>query len=131
MTLILLVDDDEDCRIICRTFLRHAGFRVSECSDGESAIVRARQEKPDLILMDLSLPRVNGWEATRVLKGDDRTRTIPVVALTANAFPADQKRASEMGFDGYLTKPVSPRDVFAEVQCQMQRARHPAEVRAR
>jgi CheY-like chemotaxis protein len=113
---ILLVDDHEDSRIIYRTALRHAGFTVVESTDGESAVRSARQESPDLILMDLSLPVLDGWEATRILKSDERTRHIPILALTANALLADRARARELSFDGFLTKPVTPRCVVSEIE---------------
>ena len=114
--LVLLVDDHEDSRFIYRTALRHAGFAVVECTDGGSAVRSARRETPDLILMDLSLPVLDGWEATRILKADERTRHIPIVALTANALLSDRARARELGFDGFLTKPVTPRRVLSEVE---------------
>ncbi len=115
---VLLVDDHEDSRIIYRTALQHAGFSVAECSDGESAVRCARQEGPDLILMDLSLPVLDGWEATRILKSDERTRHIPIVALTANALLADRARARALSFDGFLTKPITPRRVLSEIESQ-------------
>jgi two-component system cell cycle response regulator DivK len=116
---ILLVDDHEDSRIIYRTFLRHAGFAVTECGDGASAIRSASEEQPDLILMDLALPVLDGWEATRILKSDARTRHIRIVALTANARAADRVRAGHLAFDGYLTKPATPRRVLTEVESQI------------
>ena len=115
---VLLVDDHEDSRIIYRTALQHAGFAVVECTDGESAVLCARQECPDLILMDLSLPVLDGWEATRILKTDERTRHIPIVALTANALLSDRARARDLSFDGFLTKPVTPRCVLSEIESQ-------------
>ena len=114
--VVLLVDDHEDSRIIYRTALRHAGFSVVECTDGESAVRSAWRERPDLILMDLSLPVIDGWEATRILKADERTRHIPIVALTANALLSDRARARELSFDGFLAKPVTPRRVISEIE---------------
>lgn len=111
---VLLVDDHEDSRIIYRTVLVHAGFSVVECTDGESAVRSARRDSPDLILMDLSLPVLDGWEATRILKADERTRHIPVVALTANALLSDRARC--LSFDGFLTKPVTPTRVLSEIE---------------
>lgn len=119
MKRILLVDDHEDSRIIYRTFLRHAGFSTIECTDGATAIRCAREECPDLILMDLSLPVLDGWEATRILKSDERTRHIPVVALTANVLAEDRTQIRVPFFDGYLTKPVTPRHVLTEVESQL------------
>lgn len=116
MRRVLLVDDHEDSRIIYRTALLHAGFSVLECTDGESAVRSARQESPDLILMDLSLPVLDGWEATRILKADERTRHIPIIALTANALLSDRAHARGLSFDGFLTKPVTPRRVLSEIE---------------
>lgn len=113
---VLVVDDHEDSRIIYRTALQHAGFVVVECGDGESAVRCALQEGPDVILMDLSLPVLDGWEATRILKADERTRHIPIVALTANALLSDRARARELSFDGFLTKPVTPHRVLGEIE---------------
>ena len=119
MRRILLVDDHEDSRIIYRTLLQHAGFSVTECIDGASAIRTACEECPDLILMDLTLPVLDGWEATRVLKADERTRNIPIVALTANALVADRALGGGLAFDGYLTKPVTPRCVLIEIESRL------------
>lgn len=112
---ILLVEDHEDNRIVYRTVLQHFGYTVLEAFDGEEGVRRAREELPDLILMDISVPLVDGWEATRQLKADPATAGIRVVALTAHAFPEDRDRATAIGFDGYLAKPVEPRRVLEEV----------------
>jgi CheY-like chemotaxis protein len=113
---LLLVEDNEDNRIIYSTVLRHLGYRVVEALDGVQAIALARSELPDLILMDISLPEVDGWEATRVLRADPTTRGIPIVALTAHALADDRERATAVGFTSYLAKPVEPRAVVAEVR---------------
>jgi CheY-like chemotaxis protein len=128
---VLLVDDHEDSRIIYRTSLQHAGFWVLECTDGESAVRAARRESPDLILMDLSLPVLDGWEATRILKADERTRHIPIVALTANALLSDRARARGLSFDGFLTKPVTPRRVLSEIESQFGSIPHEAPTHCR
>jgi two-component system, cell cycle response regulator DivK len=112
---ILLVEDHEDNRNIYRTILEHFGYEVVVAMDGQSGIRLAREEQPDLILMDLSIPVVDGWEATRVLKGDENTRGIPVIALSAHALDEDRERALQAGCDGYLAKPVEPRKVLEEV----------------
>jgi two-component system, cell cycle response regulator DivK len=112
---ILLVEDHEDNRNIYRTILEHYGYRVLIATDGQNGIRLARDEQPDLILMDLSIPVVDGWEATRLLKLDASTRAIPVIALSAHALEEDRERAREAGCDGYLAKPVEPRKVLAEV----------------
>ena len=112
---ILLVEDHEDNRNIYRTILEHYGYQVVIAMDGQSGIRLAREEQPDLILMDLSIPVVDGWEATRQLKGDAATRAIPVIALSAHALEEDRLRARQAGCDGYLAKPVEPKKVLAEV----------------
>jgi two-component system cell cycle response regulator DivK len=113
---VLLVEDNEDNRIVYSTILRHFGYQVSEALNGEEGIAKARAEKPDLILMDISIPIIDGWEATQVLKHDPATRDIPIIALTAHALASDREKAMEVGCDGYLAKPCEPRAVVAEVQ---------------
>jgi CheY-like chemotaxis protein len=113
---VLLVEDNEDNRIVYSTILRHFGYRVMEALNGEEGIATARTEKPDLILMDISIPIIDGWEATQVLKHDPETRQIPIIALTAHALASDRERAMQVGCDGYLAKPCEPRAVVAEVQ---------------
>lgn len=94
--------------------LEVAGYAVAEAIDGADAIRQARENRPALILMDISIPVVDGWEATRILKRDEQTRRIPIIALTAHAMAADRARADEIGCDGYLAKPVEPRRVVEE-----------------
>ena len=113
---LLLVEDNEDNRIIYSTVLRHLGYQVVEAQDGAEAIQLARSVQPDLILMDISIPKVDGWEATRILRQDPLTASIPIVALTAHALADDRARAAEVGFSSYLAKPVEPRVVVAEVR---------------
>lgn len=113
---ILLVEDDADSRSIYRTILEYVDFRVLEAGDAETGLHIARTERPDLVLMDIGLPSMDGWEATRLLKEDPDTAKIVVVALTAHARVADQQRAKSLGFEHFLAKPVTPRHVLAEVQ---------------
>jgi len=113
---ILLVEDNEDNRVVYRTMLAHFGFRVLEAGDGAEALRSAAEERPDVILMDISIPLVDGWEATRRLKADPATAHIPVIALTAHALESDRARAAEIGFDVFMAKPVEPRRVVAEVR---------------
>lgn len=113
--LILLVEDNEDNQTVYRTILEHFGYQVIEAMDGETGVRLARERRPDLILMDVSIPLIDGWEATRILKGDEETRQIPIIALTAHALASDRARAQEVGCDGYLAKPVEPRRVVEEV----------------
>jgi len=113
---VLLVEDNEDNLVVYRTILDHVGYNVLEARDGEEGVNRAREEHPDLILMDISIPKIDGWEATRRLKADEATRDIPVIALTAHALEEDRERAIEAGCDGYLAKPIEPRRVVEEVR---------------
>ena len=113
---ILLVEDNEDNRRIYVTILAHAGYRVLEAIDGEEALAVARAEMPDMILMDVSIPKIDGWEATRRLKADPATSGIPIVALTAHALASDREKAMDAGCDGYIPKPAEPRLVLAEVE---------------
>ena len=112
---ILLVEDNEDNRRIYSTILTHAGYRVLEATDGEQGIALAMSEIPDLILMDVSIPKINGWDATRQLKANPATMGIPIIALTAHALASDREKATDVGCDGYIAKPAEPRAVLAEV----------------
>jgi len=113
---IVMVEDNPDNRRIYTVLLRHFGYEVVEAADAETGLKLVYERHPDLVLMDISLPRMDGFEATERLKQDPRTAAIPVVALTAHAFDEDRQRAREIGFDGYLVKPVEPRRVLKEVQ---------------
>ncbi len=113
---VLLVEDNEDNLIVYRTILDHVGYRVIEARDGEEGVARAKADKPDLILMDVSLPKMDGWEATRRIKADEATRQIPIIAVTAHALDDDREKATQVGCDGYLAKPVAPRRVVEEVE---------------
>jgi len=106
MAKILIVEDQEMIRDILSRRLRKRGFDVAMAVDGAEGIEMAKSEAPDLILMDMSLPVVDGWEATRTLKAAEATRSIPVVALTAHAMTTDREQAVEAGCDAYETKPV-------------------------
>ena len=112
---ILLVEDNEDTRIIYATALRYAGFDVLEAISGAQAIAVARARHPDLILMDIALPEMDGLAATAVLKHDAETRHIPIVVVTAHVLPADVERSIAAGCDGYLPKPISPAALIAEI----------------
>ena len=106
MSTILLVEDNELNRDMLSRRLERRGFRVIIAVDGNEGIEMARSHRPDLILMVMSLPVTDGWEASRVLKGDDNTRPIPIIALTAHAMQGDREKALEAGCDDYDTKPV-------------------------
>ena len=113
---VLLVEDNEDNRIVYSTILQHFGYVVMEALNGEEGIAKARAEHPDLILMDISIPVIDGWEATQVLKRDPETRGIPIIALTAHALASDREKAMEVGCDSYLAKPCEPKAVVSEVE---------------
>jgi CheY-like chemotaxis protein len=114
--LILVVDDYQDAREMYAEYLQFSGFRVAEARNGNEAVTQAFELKPDLILMDLSLPGMDGWEATRVLKSDERTRHIPVVALTGHALAGASEGAKKAGCDSFVTKPCLPDDLVVEVR---------------
>ncbi len=106
MAKILLVEDNELNRDMLSRRLARRGYEVLLASDGEQGLAIALAERPAVILMDMSLPKVDGWEATRRLKADDATRAIPVIALTAHAMRGDREKAMDAGCDDYDTKPV-------------------------
>ncbi len=106
MSRILLVEDNAMNRDMLMRRLMRKGYEILVAEDGAQAIETAREERPDLILMDMSLPEIDGWEATRRIKADDVTRAIPVIALTAHAMAGDRARALEAGCDDYEAKPV-------------------------
>src|SRR5271155_3870090 len=106
MNKILLVEDNEMNRDMLSRRLERKGYTVVLAVDGQSGVEMARSESPDLVLMDMSLPILDGWEATRRLKADPPTRTIPVIALTAHAMSGDRDKAIEAGCDDYDTKPI-------------------------
>jgi two-component system, cell cycle response regulator DivK len=121
--LILLVDDFEDNREMYAMYLAHAGFQVAEAANGQEALDRAQQLLPDLIVMDLSLPGLDGWEATRRLKRDSRTRHIPVLALTSHALAGFSEGARAAGCDGFVTKPCLPEQLVTEIRALLPVAR--------
>lgn len=112
MKKVLIVEDNVDNREVIRTVLTHHGYEVIEAVDGVEGIDKAGQEKPDIILMDLSLPKMDGWEATRRLKADDELKNIPVIAITAHAMSGDEEKALKQGCNGYLAKPCTPKSVI-------------------
>ena len=114
--LILVVDDYQDAREMYAEYLQYSGFRVAEAKNGNEAVAQARSLKPDLILMDLSLPGMDGWEATRVLKADEETSHIPIVALTGHALAGASEGARKAGCDSFVTKPCLPDDLVVEVR---------------
>jgi two-component system cell cycle response regulator DivK len=108
---ILVVEDDPDNRRIVVKVLTLEGYEVLEAIDGRSAVALARREHPDLVIMDLAIPGLDGWEASRQLKSEPETADIPIIALTAFAMRGDEERAREAGCDGYLAKPCRPQTI--------------------
>jgi CheY-like chemotaxis protein len=116
MPKILLVEDNEMNRDVLSRRLERRGYQVTLALDGEQALAAARSETPDLILMDMSLPVLDGWEATRQLKADPTTRAIPLIALTAHAMSGDREKALEAGCDDYDSKPVDVARLLGKIQ---------------
>ena len=115
MARILLVEDNEMNRDMLSRRLLRRNYEVLIAEDGAKGIEMAREHKPDLILMDMSLPITDGWEATRILKADEGTRAIPVIALTAHAMRGDRQKALDAGCDDYDTKPVDLKRLLAKI----------------
>jgi two-component system cell cycle response regulator DivK len=113
---ILVVEDQEDNRSILRDLLTSAGFEVIEALNGADGVDLAEAEKPDLILMDIQLPLVDGYEATRRIKASPTIQETPVIAVTSYALSGDEAKAQAAGCDGYVTKPFSPRLLLAKVR---------------
>ena len=114
--IILLVDDYADNRAMYARYLAYAGYRVDEATNGQEALDKAGQIHPDLIVMDLSLPVMDGWEATRRLKANPQTKRIPVLALTGHALGDHEREANAAGCDGYVTKPCLPEDLELKIR---------------
>ncbi len=113
---ILIVEDQEDNRAILRDLLSSAGYELIEATNGQEGVELAQQKRPDLILMDINLPVIDGYEATRRIKGDAALIATPVIAVTSYALSGDQAKARRAGCDGYVTKPFSPRQLLAKLR---------------
>ncbi len=113
---ILVIEDQEDNRIILRDLLTSVGFEVIEALNGQDGVTLAETEKPDLILMDIQLPVMDGYEATRRIKGNPSLNSIPIIAVTSYALGGDEAKAAAAGCDAYVTKPYSPRALLAKVR---------------
>ena len=122
MTKILYVEDNEDNIYMLKSRLERRGFGVVVAMDGEQAVEMAVAEDPSLIIMDLSLPNVDGWEATRRLKANQKTRHIPVVALSAHAMVGDRETALDAGCDDYDTKPVEFQRLLDKINNLLEKA---------
>ncbi len=123
--LILLVDDFQDNREMYAMYLQYTGFRVAEAANGYEALEQATSLMPDLVVMDLSLPGLDGWEATRRLKNSDKTRRIPVIALTSHALEGFSEGAKAAGCDAFVTKPCLPEELVAEIRRMLKEAHKP------
>ena len=116
MKRILVVEDTEDNRQIIRDLLSSAGYELIEAVDGLAGVAVAEREQPDLILMDIQLPGIDGYEATRRIKSNPELKHIPVIAVTSYALTGDEDKAMEAGCDAYIAKPYSPRALLAKVR---------------
>ena len=113
---ILVIEDTEDNRRILRDLLTAAGYDVIEAVDGMTGVAIALERRPDLILMDIQLPVIDGYEATRRIKADPTTQNIPIIAVTSYALAGDEAKAREAGCNGYIAKPYSPRLLLQKVR---------------
>jgi two-component system cell cycle response regulator DivK len=113
---ILVVEDHAENRRIVRDLLTAAGFEMLEATTGEEGVAMAGRERPDLILMDIQLPGLDGYEATRRIKADPALRSIPIIAVTSYALSGDDRKALAAGCDAYVTKPFSPRALLAKIR---------------
>jgi two-component system, cell cycle response regulator DivK len=113
---ILVVEDQEDNRQILRDLLTSAGYEIIQAENGEEALAAAARERPDLILMDIQLPVLDGYEATRRIKADPALHAIPIIAVTSYALSGDEGKARAAGCDAYVTKPYSPRALLAKIR---------------
>ena len=113
---ILIVEDQEDNRTIVRDVLSTVGYELIEALNGEDGVKLAQNERPDLILMDIQLPKMDGYEATQQIKSIAELKTIPIIAVTSYALSGDEAKARAAGCDGYIAKPFSPRELLAKVR---------------
>ena len=114
--LVLVVEDYDDAREMYAAYLQFSGFDVEAATNGVEAVEKAHALLPDIVLMDLALPRMDGWEATRRLKGDDHTRHIPIVALTGHALAGHAEGARQAGCDAFVTKPCLPDALVVQIK---------------
>jgi two-component system cell cycle response regulator DivK len=113
---ILVVEDQEDNRQILRDLLMSADYDMTEAENGEEALAAVAKERPDLILMDIQLPIMDGYEATRRIKADPAFKDIPIIVVTSYALSGDEGKARDAGCDAYVTKPYSPRQLLAKIR---------------
>lgn len=122
---ILLVEDNEDNRDMMQFLLERAGYVVSTASTGLEALSSVRANKPDMILMDLSMPEMDGWTAAQELKKDPALATIPLIAVTAHTLPGDRRKTQDVGFDSYISKPINVRMFDQMVAEVLEQKKHP------
>ena len=113
---ILIVEDQHDNRQILRDLLIPAGYEIVEAWDGEAGVAKAKSERPDLILMDIQLPGIDGYEATRQIKADPLLKKTPIIAVTSYALGGDEEKTRQAGCDAYIAKPFSPRQLLKKVR---------------
>jgi DNA-binding response OmpR family regulator len=113
MVRVLVIDDEPDVLLLCRVNLRHAGHEVLEAGDGEQGIAHALERRPDVVVLDLMLPHIDGYDVLRTLRNDDRTSSLPVLILTAKTQQEDRRRCLELGADAFITQPFTP-DVLGD-----------------
>ena len=113
---ILVVEDQEDLRGVLRDLFTSSGYTVIEAVDGATGVASAKSERPDMILMDIQMPVIDGYEATRRIKADAELSAIPIIAVTSYALAGDEAKTREAGCDGYVAKPFSPRQLLAKVR---------------
>ncbi len=118
---ILIVDDNQDNRELVVKILKNRGYQMIEAVDGEDALEKATAECPDLILMDISIPKINGYEVTRRLKGQMKFKDIPIIALTAHAMKGDREKTMEAGCDGYISKPINIHELPDQIKYYMKK----------
>lgn len=118
---ILVVDDDRNIVRLVRSYLEQAGFRVTSAYDGETALHAIRSERPDLVVLDLMLPQRDGWEITRIVRGDEHLASTPIIMLTARVEDTDKVVGLELGADDYVAKPFNPREIVARVRAVLRR----------
>lgn len=116
MKKILVIEDNEDNLYLIKFILQKNGYDVIESREGNAGVKLAIKEKPDLILMDIQLPDINGLEATKKIRASEINDTIPIIALTSYAMPGDKEKAREAGCSGYIEKPIDPETIIAKIQ---------------
>ena len=122
---ILIVEDNEDNQELMRFLLERAGYEVISAQNGLDGVHTARSQKPDIILMDLSLPELDGWSAARQIKADPEIGSIPMIAVTAHTLPGDRRKALDAGFDSYISKPINIHMFDITVGKVLEQKQHP------